>query len=132
MMFGWLVPMWLNSVWNFVASSASMGTLIGCAAVAVAVFSGNIIVRFAIPDLRKWAIVVAVIAFGYTAVLGKGYVHGLAVKQSQWDAALAAEAIAGDTARSDAVGTIGPMPSDRRVLRSDPFNRNSGTEPICK
>ncbi len=131
-MFGWLLPMWLHSAWNFVASSASIGTLVGCAAVAVAVFSGNIIVKFAIPDLRKWAIFVAVIAFGYTAVLGKGYVHGLAVKQSQWDAALAAETIAGDTARSDAVRTVGPMPSDRRMLRSDPFNRNSGTESICK
>lgn len=131
-MFGWLVPMWLNSAWNFVASSASIGTVVGCIAVAAAVFSQNIIVKFAIPDLRKWAVLVAVLAFGYTTILGKGYVHGLAVKQSQWDASLAAEAIAGDTARSDAVRTVGPMPADRSMLRSDPFNRNSGTEPSCK
>lgn len=129
-MLGWLLPMWLNSTWNFIASSASIGTLIGCAAVAAAVFSQNIIVRFAIPDLRKWAIVVAVIAFGYTAVLGKGYLHGLDVKQAQWNAALAAEAEHGEAARSDAERTVRDATPDE--LRNDGWNRDNWKRPGSK
>lgn len=122
----------LNSIWNFVWSSASIATIIGCLAVAAAVFSQNIIVKFAIPDLRQWAILIAVIAFGYTFTFGRGYSHGLAIKQAQWNAALVKEADKGEKARTDAERTVGPVPPDRSVLRSDPFNRNSGIEPECK
>lgn len=124
--------MLVNSLWHFIASSASVATIIGCTALAVAIFSGNIIVRFAIPDLRKWAIVVAVIAFSYTSIAGKFYNDGLSVKQAQWDASLVKETENGEKARDDAERTVAPVSSDRRMLRSDPFNRNSGTEPECK
>lgn len=122
----------LYSAWSLFWSSATLGTLIGCGAVAVAVFSGNIIVRFAIPDLRKWAIVVAVIAFGYSATFTRGMNHGLAVKQSEWDSALVKEAGGAEKDRTDAVRTIGPMPTDRSLFRSDPFNRNrDGAAVVC-
>jgi hypothetical protein len=120
----------LYSAWSLFWSSATLGTLIGCGAVAVAVLMPPALA--AITDLRKWAIVVAVIAFGYSATFTRGMNHGLAVKQSEWDSALVKETRDGETARTDADRTVGPMPSDRRMLRSDPFNRNSGTEPECK
>lgn len=121
-----MLAMALNSVWNFVFSSASLGTIVGCIAVAVAVFSGNIIVKFAIPDLRKWAIFVAVIAFGYTAVLGKGYVHGLAVKQAQWDASLNKEADDGAKILRDALRDGASDTPDS--LRNDRWNRDNWKE----
>lgn len=126
---GWLIPLWLNSLWHFVISSASLGTLVGIAAVLVAVFLPKPFDW--ITDLRKWAIVVAAIAFSFTAVAGKFYNDGLHVKQAQWDAALDREAGKGEKARDDAARTVGPLPSERGVLRGDPFNRNSGTEPEC-
>lgn len=116
----------LYSAWNLFWSSASIATLIGIAAVLVAVFSGNIIVKFAIPDLRKWAIVVAVCAFGYTFVYDKGYYHGLQVKQAEWDAGIQKEEVKGEEARTDAEHTVGPVTSDRGVFRGDPRNRDSG------
>lgn len=119
-----------NAAWQLIVSSFSITNLIGIAAVAVAVMLPPWL--SAISNLRQWAIVVAVVAFGYSAVLTKGFDHGLSVKQAEWDASLVKEANDGNAARADALSTIGPMPSDRRVLRSDPFNRNSGTEPICK
>lgn len=125
-----MLAMWFNSLVHFVLSSASIGTLVGCAAVAAAVFSQNIIIKFAIPDLRKWAILVAAIAFGYTTVLGKGYLHGLAVKQAQWNAALAKEAERGEAARSDAERTVRDATPDE--LRNDGWNRDNWKRPGSK
>lgn len=121
-----MIWMALDSAWRFVLSSASVATLIGCGAVAAAVFSENIIVKFAIPDLRKWAIVVAAVAFSYTFIAGKFYNDGLSVKQAQLEASLAREAENGEKARSDAERIIGPMPTDRSVFRDDPFNLDRG------
>lgn len=124
-----LWPLWLDSLWHFVISSASLGTLVGAAATLVAVFLPKPFDR--ITDLRKWAIVVACIAFSFTAIAGKFFHDGLTVKQAQWDAALDREASKGEKARDDAARTVGPLSADRGVLRGDPFNRNSGTEPEC-
>ena len=120
----------LESVWHFFFGWPALAILIGIAATAAAVFSENIIVKFAIPDLRKWAVVVAVIAFSFTAISGKYYNDGLAEKQRQWDSALVREGSGGEKDRSDAVRTVGPMPADRGVFRSDPFNRNRSGRPV--
>lgn len=128
-MIAWLS---LDAIWGWLTSWAALSTLIGCAAVAAAVFSENIIVKFAIPDLRKWAVVVAFCAFASSSLLTKGYINGLAVKQAEWDSAVLRERDDGNAARSKADRTVGDFPADRRVLRNDPFNRNSGTEPDCK
>lgn len=129
-MFDWLVPDWMQSAWHFVASPSSIPVAVGIVATAIAVLLPKQL-DF-ITDLRKWAIVVAVCAFSMVGLLAHGYKNGLAEKQRQWDAALVKEVTRGEAAGADAVDTVGPMPSDRRMLRSDPFNRNSGTEPECK
>lgn len=96
----WVVSQWADSLWNFILSSASISTLIGVAAIAVAVLTPSWF--SAITDLRKWAIVVAVIAFGHTAIAAKFYKEGLDVKQAQWDAAVQAALNASNEARSAA------------------------------
>jgi hypothetical protein len=119
-----MILMALSSLWHFILSSASLATLIGCAAVAVAVLEPKFL--DAITDLRKWAIVVAVLAFSYTSIAGKFYNDGLSVKQQQWDDALARETGNGEKAHDDAERVVGPVSPDRSVLRGDPFNRNRG------
>lgn len=96
----WMVSQWAHSLWNFVISSASISTLIGVAAAAIAILMPSWL--SAITDLRKWAIVVAVIAFAHTAVAAKFYKDGLDVKQAQWDAAVQAALNTSNQARSDA------------------------------
>lgn len=116
--------MWaFNTIWHFIASTASIGVIVGGCATAVAVLLPKQL-DF-ITDLRKWAVVVAVIAFSYTLVMGKGYSDGVAVKQAEWDAALAKEVADGNKARADAVRTVPPVSADRGVLRSDPRNRDA-------
>lgn len=123
-----MIMMALNSLWNFVFGWAGIDMLVGFAAVAVAVLEPKFM--DAITDLRKWAIVVAVCAFTFTGLLAHGYSNGLAVKQAQWDAALVKETGNGETARSDAERTVGPVPASRELLRGDPFNRNLGKPPV--
>lgn len=122
----------LNAIGQLIVSSFSITNLIGIVAVAVAISMPTLPKWLPFSNLRQWAILVAAISFGYSAVLTKGYDHGLSVKQAEWNAALVKEADSGEAARSDALRTVGPLPADRRMLRSDPFNRNSGTEPSCK
>lgn len=110
------------ALWQIVWSSASLATLIGCGAVAIAVLTPPIVARF-IPNLRVVAICVAAVAFSYTFVLAKGYNHGLQVKQVEWDRAIDAEVDNGETARSDAVSTVRALPPDS--VRVDPWNRDS-------
>lgn len=116
----------LHAVWEFIASSASLSTMIGCGAIAVAVLLPKQLDW--ITDLRKWAVCVAVVAFSYSFVAGKFYHDGLAVKQAEWDAALAREAAQGEKARNDAVNSVGPLPSDRGMFRGDPYNRDGRTD----
>lgn len=120
--FGWT----FNTVWQFIASSASLGTIVGGCAVFIAVALPKQL-DF-ITDLRKWAIVVAIIAFSYTSVAGKFYNDGIAVKQSEWDAALASEIVKGEKARSDAESAVRALSPDG--VRNDPRNRdNWGKQP---
>lgn len=118
-MFGAWSPFALG---QFLWSSASVTTLIGCGAVAVAVLTPPLIARF-IPNLRVIAICVAAVAFSYTFVLAKGFNHGLQVKQVEWNRAIEAEADNGEAARSDAESTVRALPPDS--LRLDPWNRDS-------
>ena len=83
-----------------------------------------------IPDLRKWAIAVAVVAFSLTAIAGKYYDDGLAEKQHQWDAALALETVAGNAARSEAVATVERSTPDS--VRNDKRNRDNWKQPVSK
>jgi hypothetical protein len=110
------------SAWHLFWSTATLATLIGCGAAAVAILLPPAL--SAITDLRKWAIVVVVCAFGYGFTYSKGYSDGLAVKQAEWDSGLVKEAALADQDRTDAVRIVGPVPADRRVFRSDPFNRD--------
>jgi hypothetical protein len=112
----------LQSLWAFVWSSASISVLVGSAAVFVAIALPKWL--YFITDLRKWAIVVAAIAFSYTSIAGKFYHDGLAEKQRQWDEAVLREAAKSEAARDDAERTVGAESSDRSVFRNDPFNRN--------
>jgi hypothetical protein len=117
----------IESAWHFVFGWPAVAVLIGIAATAAAIFSENIIIKFAIPDLRKWAICVAVVAFSFTAIAGKYYNDGLAEKRRQWDADLEREAAngakilldAGRDARSDTPDS----------LRNDSWNRGNRKRP---
>lgn len=111
-----------NSAWQLLNSSFSITNIVGGGAVAIAILLPKQL-DF-ITDLRKWAIVVAVCAFGYSGVFVKGMNHGLSVKQAEWNAAVSVESTKGEKARSDAVDAIGPVSADRSVLRSDPRNRD--------
>lgn len=125
-----MISLWLQSWVNFILSSASITTLIGGAAIVVAILLPKQL-DF-ITDLRKWAIVVAAVALSYTSIAGKFYHDGLTEKQRQWDAALQREADTSETARADAERTIGPQSSDRSVFRDDPFNRNRDGKRECE
>ncbi len=115
--------MWLiETIWHFVWGWAGVDMIVGAAALAVAVLLPKQL-DF-ITDLRKWAIGVAVVAFTFTGLIAHGYKNGLDEKQRQWDAALAREAVNGETARSDSERAVGPVTTDRGVFRGDPDNRD--------
>lgn len=116
---------WIEAAWHFLISLAGIDILIGAACVAVAVLEPPI-VAVLIPDLRKWSIAGAVVAFTCAGLIAHGYRNGLDEKQRQWDAALARETADGNKARSDAAASVGPVPAERWMFRSDPDNRDSG------
>jgi hypothetical protein len=126
----------IEAVWHFLFGWAGVDMLIGFAAVAVAVFETWIINSIPapfnrlIPDLRKWAICVAVVAFTLMGAIAHGYKNGFDECKRQWDAALVKETDNGEAARSKAVDSVGPVPASRELLRSDPFNRNRGEPPV--
>ena len=113
------------SAWGFIASSASIATLIGCGAVAVAILLPKPF-DF-ITDLRKWAVVVAVVAFSFTAIAGKFYHDGLAEKQRQWNVALDREAVNGAKILLDAGRAARNDTPDS--LRLDSWNRGARIKP---
>ena len=114
----------LADIWHFLFGWASIAILVGIGATALALLEPAP-VAVLIPDLRKWAIAVAVVAFSFTLISGKYYDDGLTEKQSQWDAAAKQEIVNGDKARADAVVTVGPVPTDRSVFAHDARNRDS-------
>ena len=117
----------LHVVWNYLFGWAGVDILIGFAAVAVAVLTPAFITKF-IPDLRKWAIAAAVVAFTLAGAIAHGYKLGRAELRAEWDAALAREADRGEKARDNAVRRVGPESSDRSLFRGDPFNRDRRTK----
>lgn len=110
------------AIWQFIWSSASISTLIGCGALAIAVLTPPLIARF-IPNLRIVALCVAAAAFYSSFVAGKFYHAGLQVKQTEWSRAIDAEVDHGEAARSDAESTVRALPPDS--VRVDPWNRDS-------
>lgn len=124
----WLVTSWFQSAGAFLWSWASVNIIVGCVAVAVAVLLPKQL-DF-VTDLRKWAIMVAVVAFTLTGAIAHGFKIGLAEKQRQWDAALVRESGQSEKDRADAERVVGPMPTDRSVFRNDPFNRNRNGPPV--
>lgn len=120
-----MIWMYIESVAHFLWGWATVDIIVGGAAVAIAVLEPAFITLL-IPDLRKWAIGTAVVAFTCMGILAHGYSNGLSEKQRQWDVAVSQEAKNGELARSDAVRTIGPDTADRRVFSHDTRNRDSG------
>ena len=112
----------LANIWNLLFSSFSLATLIGIAAAAVAALSPPFLSTL-IPKLRWIAVYVAIGAFTYTFVAGKFFHDGLTAKQSEWDAALAREAVNGEKARADAKRSVARDTPDS--LRADPRNRDN-------
>lgn len=112
--------LWLDSLWHFIWSSASIATLLGVAALAVAILEPKFM--DAITDLRKWAIMVAVIAFSYNFIAGKFYHDGLSVKQAQWDSANKKTDAKAVKARTDAELSVNG--SDAGGVRDDGYDRD--------
>jgi hypothetical protein len=118
---------WLQLAWHFLFGWAGVDMLIGFAAVAVAVLEPPIVAAI-IPDLRKWAICVAIVAFTLMGAIAYGYKSGSDEKQRQWDAALVREFDVGEKARASAEHSM-PDTVDRWVLNADHFNRNRREQP---
>jgi hypothetical protein len=114
----------IHALWKFVESSASVATLIGCGALAVAILEPTILARYT--DLRKWALAVAAVAFSYVFIGGYFYHLGLAEKQAEWDRALVQEVENGKKALDDAIAAEPVVPTDRRLFSGDHYNRDSG------
>jgi hypothetical protein len=113
---------WIESLWHFVFGWPAIDMLVGVAAIAIAALEPPLVAAI-IPDLRKWAICVAVVAFTFLSISGKFYHDGLAEKQRQWDVALSQEVTKGEQARTDAESTVRNAPTDG--VRNDPRNRDN-------
>lgn len=111
---------WLSEIWHFFFGWPGVDVLVGIAAAAVAVLEPAFIAVL-IPDLRKWAIGVAILAFSLTAISGKFFNDGIAVKQAEWDTALAREVGDGAKILSDAERAARNDTPDS--LRNDGWNR---------
>ena len=112
---------WIEAIWHFIFGWPSVTILIGAAATAVAILEPPAI-ALVIPGLRRLAIIVAVVAFSITAIMGKYYNDGLNEIKAQVNDGLAREAVQGEAARDDAVHAVdaaGPG-----GLRDDRWNRN--------
>lgn len=121
---------WLSEIWHFLFGWPAVDILIGAACVAIAVLEPPIIATI-IPDLRKWAIAGAVVAFTFLTISGKFYHDGIAFKQAEWDSALAKQVEQGEADRAAAVAAEPAATSDRSVFNDDPDNRDrSGADGI--
>lgn len=117
-----IVWMALQSLWHFLFGWAGIDILIGFAAVAVAALMPTVVVAF-IPDLRKWAIGVAVVAFTLTGAIAYGYKNGSDEKQRQWDAGLSREIVDGNEVLAGAVRDAARATPDS--VRNDRWNRDN-------
>ena len=117
----------VQSAWHFLFGWAGVDMLVGFACVAIAILTPPAVVAF-IPDLRKWAIYGAVVAFTLMGAIAYGFKNGQADIQHRWDAALAREFDVGEKARVSAERAV-PDTSDRWLLNDDRFNRNRRERP---
>lgn len=113
-----------QSAWHFLFGWAGVDMLIGFACAAIAILEPPIVAAL-IPDLRKWAIAGAVVAFTLMGAIAYGFKNGQADIQGRWDAALVRELAAGEKARGDAERDR-PGASDRSMFNDDWFNRDRG------
>lgn len=123
-----MIQSWLELAWHFVFGWAGVDMLIGFAAVAVAVFETWIInsipppLNKLIPDLRKWAICTAIVAFTLTGSIAYGYRNGSNEVKRQWDAALVKEVGNGNQILQDAErDSVRDTPDS---VRNDRWNRD--------
>src|SRR6266571_5377492 len=73
---------WIEAIWHFLFGWPSVAILVGVAATLIAVLEPPALDAL-IPNLRKFAIIVAVVAFSLTAIMGKFYNDGLREIKSQ-------------------------------------------------
>lgn len=118
---------WIAAAWNYIFGWAGVDMLVGIAFVAVAVLEPPF-VAVLIPDLRKWAIAGAVIAFTCMGCIAYGHKNGIDFTRAQWNAALDRQIVGGEKARDDAVRDIGPLTSNRRLFDNDRDNRDGPGE----
>jgi len=116
------MPGWLDSLWHFIFSSASLWTIGGCLAVAIAVLMPPVLTAL-LPQLRTYAIAAAIVCFTITSIAGKFYHDGLSVKQAQWDKAKAASVTVSEKARANAERDVSHDTPEQ--LRNDPDNRDN-------
>jgi len=116
------MPLWLDSVWHFIFSSASLWTICGGVAVFIAVVLPPALTVL-LPQLRTYAIATAVVCFTISSIAGKFYHDGLSVKQAQWDKAKAASVTVSQKARAGAERDVSHDTPEQ--LRNDPDNRDN-------
>jgi hypothetical protein len=112
---------WLEAFWHFLFGWPSLAILIGVAASVVAVIEPPA-VALLVPNLRKFAILVAVVAFSITAIMGHYYNAGLNEIRAQVNDGLDRETAQGETAHDNAVRAVESAGS--RGLQNDRWNRD--------
>lgn len=115
---------WIAAAWNYLFGWAGVDFLIGIACIAIALFEPPF-VAVLIPDLRKWAIAAAVIAFTCMGCIAYGHKNAIDFMLVRLDEANRHEAVKGEADRTDAERAVGPVGTDRRVFDNDPDNRDA-------
>lgn len=116
----------LQALWHFLFGWAGVDILIGIAAVALAILEPPLVAAL-IPDLRKWAICTAVVAFTLTAWGAYEYRNGFNERDRQLLGQLAKEARDGSQILTDAERDARADTPDS--LRNDSWNRGSRIRP---
>jgi hypothetical protein len=113
---------WIEAAWNYLFGWAGVDFLIGCAFVALAILVPPGVAAL-VPDLRKTAVAVAVVAFTCMGCIAYGHKNAIDFMLVRLDEANRHEAVKGEADRVDAERTVGPVGTDRRVFDNDPDNR---------
>lgn len=118
---------WIKAAWDFFFGWAGVDFLAGIACVAIAVLQPPIVAKL-IPNLRKWAVAGAVVAFTCMGCIAYGHKNGIDFTRAQWDDAVRREGVNGETIRSNAERSVSRT-DDRRVFDNDPDNRDRDDVP---